>query len=77
MPQCTASLESLSSVLYTYKKVPFFLTLKCVLTVPGHLLFSKEEGTGPLALEFVTGSIDEQRNSPFPKEQEQQPRKMK
>lgn len=35
-------------------------------------VFSKEEGIGPLALEFVTGSMDGQRNSPFPKEQEQQ-----
>lgn len=44
---------------------------------PGHLLFSKEEGTGPLALVSVTGSIDGQRKSPFPKEQEQQPRQRK
>lgn len=45
--------------------------------VPGHLLFSKEEGIGPLALVSVTGSIDGQRKSPFPKEQEQQPRQRK
>lgn len=36
-------------------------------------VFSKAEGTGPLALVFVTGSIDGQCNSPFHKEQEQQP----
>lgn len=36
-------------------------------------VFLKEEGIGQLALVFVTGSIDGQCKSPFPKEQAQQP----
>lgn len=35
-------------------------------------VFSREEGTEPLALMLVTDSIDGQCNLPFPKEQEQQ-----
>lgn len=41
--------------------------------IPGHLPFSNEGVIGPLVLVFVAGSMDGQRNSPFPMEQEQQP----
>lgn len=52
------------------------LFLRPILIARRYLLFSTEGVTGLLALMFAPGSADEQCNSPFPREQEQQPIKV-